>query len=114
MSGDRTARVGYGAALASGEFRALFAAQLVSLAGSSVAAVTLTVLIFRRTGSPLLASKRKWKIGKRSFTFLVLFYWTRASDNSRGEVSLFRSRQKHSISCWHSFEVEGTLLLKTS
>ncbi|HET8607329.1 MAG TPA: MFS transporter [Gaiellaceae bacterium] len=56
MSGDRTARVGYGAALASSEFRALFGAQFVSLAGSSVAAVTLTVLIFRRTGSPLLAS----------------------------------------------------------
>jgi predicted MFS family arabinose efflux permease len=49
-------RVGYGAALSSREFRALFAAQLISITGTSIAAVALTVIVFRRTGSPLLAS----------------------------------------------------------
>lgn len=49
-------RTGYGAALASREFRALFAAGLVSVAGTSIAAVALTVLVYRRTSSPLLAS----------------------------------------------------------
>lgn len=48
--------MGYGRVLASGEFRALFAAQLISVAGTSVAAVALTVLIYRRTHSPVLAS----------------------------------------------------------
>ncbi len=47
---------GYGDALASGEMRTLVTAQLVSVAGSSVAAVALTVLVYRRTASPLLAS----------------------------------------------------------
>lgn len=49
-------RTGYGAALASREFRALFTAGLVSVAGTSVAAVALTILVYRRTSSPLLAS----------------------------------------------------------
>ena len=49
-------RVGYRSALASGELRALIAAQLVSIAGTSVAAVALTVLVYRRSGSPFLAS----------------------------------------------------------
>jgi hypothetical protein len=55
MSGHGT-RVGYGAALASREFRAILAGQLVSVGGTSVAAVALTVLVYRRTESPLLAS----------------------------------------------------------
>jgi MFS family permease len=56
MSNPGSARVGYGAALASREFRALFAAQFVSVTGTSVAAVALTILVYRRTESPLLAS----------------------------------------------------------
>lgn len=53
---EAATRVGYRDALESLEFRALFAAQLVSTAGSSVAAIALTVVVFRRTDSPLLAS----------------------------------------------------------
>ena len=49
-------RVGYGEAFSSGEFRALFAAQFVSITGTSIAAVALTVVVYRRSGSPLLAS----------------------------------------------------------
>jgi len=49
-------RVGYGAALRSREFRALLASQFVSVCGTSVAAVALTILVYRRTGSPLLAA----------------------------------------------------------
>lgn len=56
MDGDKPARVGYRAALASRELRALLAGQLVSVAGTSVAAVALTILIYRRTSSPLLSS----------------------------------------------------------
>src|SRR6266508_2681183 len=56
MSSQATPRIGYSEALASGQFRALFASQLVSVSGTSVAAVALTVLVYRRTGSPLLAS----------------------------------------------------------
>lgn len=56
MSGDDITRVGYGAALRSREFRALLASQLVSVTGTSVAAVALTILVYQRTGSPLLAS----------------------------------------------------------
>jgi hypothetical protein len=48
--------VGYRDALGSRELRALLAAQLISVAGTSIAAVALTVLIYRRTASPLLAS----------------------------------------------------------
>lgn len=47
---------GYGDALRSREFRALFAGQAISITGGSVAAVALTVLIYRRTGSPFLSS----------------------------------------------------------
>lgn len=50
------ARVGYGEALASREFRALFAGQTVSTTGTSVAAVALTILVYRRTGSPFLSA----------------------------------------------------------
>jgi MFS family permease len=53
---DSRRRVGYGDAFASREFRALFGAQLVSISGSSVAAVALTVLVYARTASPVLAS----------------------------------------------------------
>jgi MFS family permease len=56
MSGEDGVRVGYGAALRSREFRALLVSQLVSVCGTSVAAVALTILVYRRTGSPLLAS----------------------------------------------------------
>lgn len=49
-------KLSYRDALASKELRALFTAQLVSIGGSSVAAVALTVLVYRRTSSPLLAS----------------------------------------------------------
>jgi MFS family permease len=48
--------VGYGDALASRELRALVASVLISVAGTSIAAVALTVLVYRRTASPLLAS----------------------------------------------------------
>jgi MFS family permease len=56
VSEGKTTRVGYGAAVASREFRAIFAGQLVSVGGTSVAAVALTIVVFRRTDSPLLAS----------------------------------------------------------
>jgi hypothetical protein len=56
MSEEHDVRVGYGAALASREFRALLTAQFVSVSGTSIAAVVLTILIYRRTESPLLAS----------------------------------------------------------
>lgn len=49
-------RAGYGDALRSREFRALFAGQAISIAGTSIAAVALTVLVYRRTGSPFLSS----------------------------------------------------------
>jgi MFS family permease len=48
--------VRYRDALASREFRALFAAFAISLTGSVVSAVALTVLVYQRTSSPLLAS----------------------------------------------------------
>jgi predicted MFS family arabinose efflux permease len=56
MSSQTTARIGYRQALESHQFRALFASQAVSVSGTSVAAVALTVLVYRRTASPLLAS----------------------------------------------------------
>jgi MFS family permease len=46
----------YGAALASREFRAVFAATGLSVCGNVVADVVQTVLIYDRTRSPLLAS----------------------------------------------------------
>lgn len=48
--------MGYGRALGSREFRALFAGQAVSIAGTSVAGVALTILVYRRTGSPFLSA----------------------------------------------------------
>jgi hypothetical protein len=56
MSTRASQRIGYGQALASRQFRALFASQLVSISGTSIAAVALTILVYRRTASPLLAS----------------------------------------------------------
>jgi len=56
VSTGHNARVGYGAALASREFRTILAGQFVSVGGTSVAAVALTILVYRRTESPLLAS----------------------------------------------------------
>ena len=56
MSSGNDIRVGYGAAFRSREFRALLISQFVSVVGTSVAAVALTILVYRRTGSPLLAS----------------------------------------------------------
>jgi Major Facilitator Superfamily len=56
MDDSTSVRPSYGEALASSEFRALLSAQLVSVAGMSIAAVALTVLVYRRTHSPLLAS----------------------------------------------------------
>ena len=49
-------KVRFGDALASAEFRALFAAFAISLTGSVVSAVALTVLVYQRTNSSLLAS----------------------------------------------------------
>jgi MFS family permease len=52
----RPGRASYGEALASREFRALLTVQLLEVGGISVAAVALTVLVYQRTASPLLAS----------------------------------------------------------
>lgn len=49
-------RFRYRDALVHREFRALFAAQLISVVGTTVAAVALTVLVYQRTSSPLLSS----------------------------------------------------------
>lgn len=51
-----TDRLHYRDALASRELRALLAAQFVSTGGQSIAAVALTVRVYRETASPLLAS----------------------------------------------------------
>ena len=49
-------RATYGAALASREFRAVFAAAGLSVTGNVVADIVQTVLIYDRTHSPLLSS----------------------------------------------------------
>jgi MFS family permease len=46
----------YREALRLREFRAIFAATIVTITGSSVSAVALTVLVYRRTGSPFLSA----------------------------------------------------------
>jgi len=56
MTSAAAPRVGYGDALRSREFTALFVAQAVTIAGTSVAAVALTVLVYDRTGSAFLSS----------------------------------------------------------
>jgi MFS family permease len=52
----RRSGAGYGDALRSREFRALSTGQAVSITGGSVASVALTILVYRRTGSPFLSS----------------------------------------------------------
>ena len=47
---------GYRAVFSVAEFRALWAAQLLSVGGDQLARVALTVLVYARTGSPLLAA----------------------------------------------------------
>jgi len=49
-------RATYGGVFAVRNFRALYAAHVVSMLGDVVAAVALTVLVFERTGSTLLAA----------------------------------------------------------
>lgn len=49
-------RATYGGVFAVREFRALYAAHVASMLGDVVAAVALTVLVFNRTGSSLLAA----------------------------------------------------------
>src|SRR5438046_4192584 len=46
----------FGAVFAVGEFRALWLAQVLSVAGDQLARVALTLLVFARTQSPLLAA----------------------------------------------------------
>jgi MFS family permease len=53
---DGDGRASYGSLFAIAEFRALFAAQVVSVLGNIVAEVALTVLVYNRTGSSLLSS----------------------------------------------------------
>src|ERR1700746_3712929 len=49
-------RARYRDVLGAAEFRAVFAANLVSMLGSVVAAVALTVLVYQQTRSPALAA----------------------------------------------------------
>lgn len=49
-------RATFGAVFAIGEFRALWLAQVLSVAGDQLARVALTLLVFDRTHSPLLAA----------------------------------------------------------
>src|SRR5215469_8501385 len=49
-------RASYRQVLAGREFRVIFVADIVSMLGSVVAAVALTVLVYQRTGSPALAA----------------------------------------------------------
>ena len=53
---ERAARATYRDVFAIREFRALWAAQLVSVAGDQLARIALTVLVYDRTGSPTLAA----------------------------------------------------------
>jgi predicted MFS family arabinose efflux permease len=50
------ARASYREVLGSAEFRAIFAANIVSMLGNVVAAVALTVLVYQQTRSPALAA----------------------------------------------------------
>ena len=54
--GPLTGRARYRDVLGAGEFRAIFAANIVSMLGSVVAAVALTVLVYQQTRSPALAA----------------------------------------------------------
>ncbi|MFI8103585.1 MFS transporter [Streptomyces sp. NPDC086023] len=53
---SQSPRAGYGAAFRVREFRAVFAAHLLSVLGLVVAEISLTVLVFRITGSPLMSA----------------------------------------------------------
>lgn len=53
-TGDRS--VGYGTVFAVREFRAVFAAHLMSTLGTVVCEIALSVLVYRLTGSPLLSA----------------------------------------------------------
>ena len=55
-SGTTPAKATFGAVFAVGEFRALWLAQVLSVAGDQLARVALTLLVFDRTHSPLLAA----------------------------------------------------------
>ncbi|MFE5873152.1 MFS transporter [Streptomyces roseifaciens] len=55
-AGAAPAPAGYRAALAVREFRAVFAAHLLSLLGIVVGEIALSVLVYRVTGSPLLGA----------------------------------------------------------
>ena len=46
----------YRLALRSGEFRAIFVTTIITITGSTVSAVALTVLVYERTGSPFLSA----------------------------------------------------------
>ena len=46
----------YGDVFGIAEFRALFASYVISMLGDVIAAVALTVLVYERTGSPVLAA----------------------------------------------------------
>src|SRR5690349_23634999 len=54
--GSSADRARYRDVLGAAEFRAIFAANIVSMLGSVVAAVALTVLVYQQTRSPALAS----------------------------------------------------------
>ena len=55
-SGRRHGRARYGRVLGFAEFRVIFAANIVSMLGSVVASVALTVLVYEQTRSPPLAA----------------------------------------------------------
>src|SRR6516162_9321335 len=54
--GTPPTRASYREVLGSAEFRAIFVANIVSMLGSVVAAVALTVLVYQQTRSPALAA----------------------------------------------------------
>ena len=54
--GTPAGRASYRDVLGAGEFRVIFAANVVSMLGSVVAAVALTVLVYQQTRSPALAA----------------------------------------------------------
>jgi predicted MFS family arabinose efflux permease len=54
--GSSTGRARYRDVLGAAEFRAIFAANIVSMLGNVVAAVALTVLVYQQTRSPALAA----------------------------------------------------------
>jgi len=64
MSGEPTGRAGLGQAFRIPEFRALWAAELVSVAGDQLARVGLSVLVYGRTGSAV------WAAATYALTFL--------------------------------------------